>query len=152
MEIKEIGSEYIDDILELEGDHAPGLPEYYAYDREDLEENMPRPWNFTFGAFDGEKLVGWASCHPNSKDESQFYMSSMVVHTDYRRQGVGQALFDARMKKLAELGKIKSITCTTYPKNAPLLILYLKNGFYIADFKKDLYAPGADRVILRKEL
>jgi ribosomal protein S18 acetylase RimI-like enzyme len=41
---------------------------------------------------------------------------------------------------------------TVSPLNTGALILYLKFGFKIYDFRKDVYGPGSDRAYLQLKL
>lgn len=81
-------------------------------------------------------------------EEGEYAMSSLVVDQDFRRQGIGMKLFYKRLEKIKKKPDMNKIVATAYPKNIGIIILYLKNGFIISDFKNDLYGPGADRVYL----
>lgn len=102
MEIKKIDKSYIPQILDLESESAPGSPVYIKYDKKGLEELFSNPEKAgVFGAFDGDKLVGWASYRSGfgleKSSDGEYAMSSMVVNKDYRRKGVGTLLFNERI-------------------------------------------------------
>ena len=44
--------------------------------------------------------------------------------------------------------KFTKIYLTVSPLNTGALLLYVKNGFVIFDYKPNVYGPGADRVFL----
>lgn len=153
MEIRKLDQSYIESLLDLESHSAPEPPVYMKYDRENLEKLFTdSSKSAVFGAFEGDTLIGWASYRSGfglEKSEiGEYAMSSMVVHKDYRRKGIGTKLFNVRMKELLEKDDLKKVIATAYPKNVGIIILFLKNGFYIADYKKDLYGPGIDRIYL----
>jgi GNAT superfamily N-acetyltransferase len=154
--IKALTSEDADWILEFESKHAPKLPVYYPYDREALDSYIFKNKDGkAFGAFDKDLLVGWAgySCKEKAGevDKGVYEMSGLVVHSNYRRQGIGLKLFKARMEDLLSKPGLKRIYATNYPLNSPIIILYLTNGFVIYDFKKDCFGPGIDRLFLKYE-
>jgi ribosomal protein S18 acetylase RimI-like enzyme len=150
--VKELSKDNINEILDLEKSSAPQKLFYYRYDKPGLLEifNNPKTCK-AFGAFDGSKLIGWASYRSDNDryKDGIFEMSSLMVHKDYRRKNIGLLLFNTRLKELLSRTDVKHIYATCYPKNTPIIMLYLSNNFYIHDFKKDVYGPGADRLYLR---
>lgn len=153
MKIQKLDRSYIDQILELEASSAPKIPIYFKYDKEGLDMLFDHlDTSGVFGAFDGDKLIGWASYRSGfgleKSEPGEYAMSSMVVHSDYRRQGIGTKLFHARLSEIKQKPDVRKVIATAYPKNRAIIILFLQNGFYISDFKKDLYGPGADRIYL----
>lgn len=153
IQIQKLTPSSIEEILKLESHSAPEIPIYFKYDEEALKKLFENPDKAeVFGAFSGERLVGWASYRSGfgleGSEEGEYAMSSLVVDNDFRRKGVGTQLFHKRLNILKDKPDMKRILATAYPKNIGIIILYLKNGFVISDYKKDLYGPGADRVYL----
>lgn len=141
-------------ILELESHSAPRLPVYYPYDLDALEHHIfGNKDHKVYGAFDGDKLVGWAAYRNSEKEDGSekgvYEMCSLVVDKKYRRQGIGLKLFKVRLNELLKKKKLTRIYATNYPRNLPIILLYLKNGFVIYDYKKDVYGPGGDRIYLK---
>ena len=156
MVIKTLTLKDADRILEFESNFAPKLPVYVPYDREQLDSYIFKNKDGkAFGAFENDLLVGWAgySCREKADgtDKGIYEMCGLVVHPNYRRQGIGLKLFQTRMTDLLKKPDLKRIYATNYPQNTPIILLYLTNGFVIYDFKKDLYGPGVDRLFLKYE-
>ncbi len=153
MKIVKLGKENINQILDLESRGAPAENMYYRYNKEALEDIISRKQGEAFGIYDSEKLIGWASyryaVNEDEIEEGVYEMSSLVVDPEYRRKGVGVALFNHRLETIMSKDDVKMIYATAHPANTPILCLYLNNGFIIYDFKKDKYGPGADRVYMK---
>lgn len=154
--IRELTKDYIDKILELESDSAPQLPVYYPYDRETLENDIfGGKDSKAFGAFDKDKLVGWGAYRyaekENGIDKGVYEMCSLVVDKKYRRHGIGLKLFNIRLQELLKKKNLTKIYATNYPKNIPIILLYLNNGFVIYDYKKNVYGEGGDRIYVMYE-
>ncbi|MBN1502696.1 GNAT family N-acetyltransferase [Candidatus Woesearchaeota archaeon] len=81
--------------------------------------------------------------------KEKYEICALVVHKSYRRKGIGKRLLMHTIQKLKELNP-KEIFLSVSQYNIPALILYLKNGFVIVDFKKKVF-DGLDRVYMREE-
>jgi ribosomal protein S18 acetylase RimI-like enzyme len=154
IKLVELTKNDIDKILDLEAQSALQLPVYYPYDREALDSYIFQNKDAkAYGAFDGDKLVGWSafSCREKSDgtDKGFYEMCGIVVDAKYRRQGIGKKLFNIRLQELLKKEAVIKIYATNYPKNIPILLLYLTNGFVVYDYKKDVYGPGGDRVYVK---
>jgi ribosomal protein S18 acetylase RimI-like enzyme len=152
--ICELTSSEADNILQFESHCELKLPVYYPYDRESLDSYVFKNIDGkAFGAFDQNRLVGWSaySCREkeNGIDKGVYEMCGIVVDPEYRRQGIGLKLFKVRMGELLKKSSLKMIYATNYPKNVPIILMYLNNGFVIYDYKRDVYGPGGDRVYLK---
>ncbi len=151
IKIRSLDKSYIDKILALEAESAPPFPIYYGWTKEALERDIfSENSGKAFGAFDGDKLVGWSSYQ--KEPNGVYQMSGIVVDKNYRRKGIGLRLFKIRIKELLEKPDLTKIYATNYPKNSPIIIMELNHGFVIYDYKKDVYGPGADRVYVKYEL
>lgn len=151
MELRQLKKENIPDILLLEKDHAPEKPYYSKYDEEALNFifNNPKTCE-AIGLFDNNKLIGWGSYrtnwHRHSK-ENGVEISSIVINKNYRRRGLGKKILNEIIVKMKKRGII-NIYLTVSPLNNDALLLYIKNGFVIYNYKKDVYGPGSDRLYL----
>jgi ribosomal protein S18 acetylase RimI-like enzyme len=152
MELRRLGKSDIDSIIELEKHHAPDKPHYARYDQEALSFIFDNPESCeAIGLFDEEILVGWGAYRTNwskyNKERGVFEISSIVVNTDYRRKGLGEKILNRIIEDLKKK-KFTKIYLTVSPLNTGALLLYVKNGFVIFDYKPNVYGPGADRVFL----
>lgn len=76
------------------------------------------------------------------------YISSVAVHPDARRQGIGDTLIDALAAKAAEL-ELAFLTLEVRESNAPAIALYAKHGFHPVGKRKNYYdAPKEDAVLM----
>lgn len=156
IKIKKVTMKDIPHILELENHSAPKLPVYYGYDAEALEYHLFKNKDAkVYGAFDGDKLVGWGAYRCSEKedgsDKGVYEMCSLVVDKNYRRKGIGLQIFNTRLQELLKKENLTKIYATNYPKNTPIIMLYLSNGFVPYDYKKDVYGVGGDRLYLKYE-
>lgn len=97
-----------------------------AWQRRDFAEH------FDFGnitlAYDGETLVGYAQ---TEKRMPQLYLRMLVVHSRYRRQGIGQALLDAVIDSACE--RFDSVGLEVFRINDVAQAFYERNGFARTD-------------------
>ncbi|MDP3988245.1 MAG: N-acetyltransferase [Candidatus Levybacteria bacterium] len=136
----------IDRIINFEREHAPESPIYQKYKVSDLMEIFDNPRSSAFGMIEKDELIAWASYRLVN---DTFEMSSLVVHKNFRRKGIGKTLLDHAIKKLLEKEEKPFIYLTVYTENRDALILYLKNNFVIYDFKKNYYGEGSHRLFLK---
>lgn len=157
MEIKRLTQNNIPQILELESKHAPEKPLYAKYDTEALTFIFNHPeMCIAYGIFEKENLIAWGAYRSgwdnfSSLEDGVFEISSVVVHSDHRRKGLGNKLLLKLLEEIKKNQKYKKIYLTVSPKNTGALLLYLKNGFDIYDFKKNVYGENAHRLYLVKE-
>lgn len=91
----------------------------------------------TFGAFAGEKLIGFVEGSIESWN-NRFRISNICVFDHARRHGgVGTALMN-RITETAEASGARMIVLETQSYNEKAIAFYRKNGFSIIGF--DLYA------------
>ena len=141
-----------ENIVKLEKHHAPDSPHYARYDNGALSFIFDNPDTCeAIGLFHKNKLVGWGAYRTNwskyNKERGVYEISSIVVNTNYRRKGLGGEILNKIIKDLKKK-KFTKIYLTVSPLNTGALILYLKNGFVIYDYKTNVYGKGADRVFL----
>ncbi|MCD4756294.1 GNAT family N-acetyltransferase [bacterium] len=153
MKIRQLCKSDIASIIELEKHHAPDKPHYVRYDQKTLLFIFDNPDDCgAIGLFDKERLVGWGAYRTNwSKYNAEcgvYEISSIVVDTTYRRQGLGERILNRIIDDLKKK-KFTKVYLTVSPLNLGALILYVKNGFIIYDYKANVYGEGADRVFLK---
>lgn len=78
-------------------------------------------------------------------------MMNIAVHPDFRRRGIAEALVNALVEELKEMGS-RCLTLEVRATNAPAIALYKKLGFLETGRRKNYYRnPREDALILRKE-
>ncbi len=136
IEYREFDSGRIDEVYRI---YEENRWESYLGDREKLSKAFDRSL-YILGAFDEEKLVGFARC---VGDGSYIvYVQDLIVSPAYQRKGIGRILMDQILKKYASVHQFVLITdrddeasnafyqaiglsdlCNGYPINA-----YFKGG------------------------
>lgn len=95
----------------------------------------------TFGAFEGEKMVGFVEGALESWN-NRFRISNICVFdTDKRGGGIGGRLMET-MQKAAESVGARMLVLETQSCNENAIAFYRKNGFSVIGL--DLYAYGND--------
>lgn len=107
--------------------------------REELETNE------VYMIYKDGVLVG--SCEYEMKGPDHAYLSGLVIHPDYRGQGIGHAAIKFILEKLKG---IKRIDLVTHPHNSKAICIYLKQGFIIESWKDDYYGDGQPRLVLAR--
>lgn len=153
MDIKSLNSTHISQIIKLESDQTPEKLYYSRYSLKDLQFIFSNPDSCgAVGLFIGKQIIGWGSYRTNwrrhKKEKSVCEISSVVIDKKYRRQGLGLKILNKIIEILEKKIKTHQLFLTVSPLNIPALLLYLKRGFIIYDYRKDIYGPGEDRVYL----
>ena len=82
-------------------------------------------------------------------DESD--VMNVAVHPDFRRRGIAEALVNALVTELNDIGS-HCLTLEVRASNAPAVSLYEKLGFAEIGRRKNYYRnPREDALIMRKE-
>jgi GNAT superfamily N-acetyltransferase len=101
-------------------------------------------------------LIGFAS--QTFADEA--YIHFVGVHPDYRKNGLGRALYERFFQAVKELGRSR-ISCVTSPLNKGSVAFHLRMGFSMEPSEKivegmsvvtDYDGRGEDRVVFSKLL
>lgn len=79
------------------------------------------------------------------KDAGAVEVKQIIVLPEYQGKGFGKVL----VAKLLETVKDDKVWLVTHPKNSRAIVLYLKSGFTIKDWKNDYYGDGEPRIILQ---
>lgn len=103
---------------------------------------------FWLVALDEDTVAGYIGSQ-TVMDETD--MMNVAVHPDYRRQGVAEALINALITELKQMGS-HWLTLEVRASNCAAISLYEKLGFSEIGRRKNYYRnPREDALILRKE-
>lgn len=104
-------------------------------------------FDYSVGAFDGEKMVGFAiNALGEWSDKRTVYNSGTGVAPDYRRQGISRKIFDFILPVLRG-NKIEQYLLEVIAENEPALRLYQNLGFetsrrlLVFKRKESVFAP-----------
>jgi ribosomal protein S18 acetylase RimI-like enzyme len=105
------------------------------------------------GAFDGARLVGYACFGPTPATDRTYDLYWIAVRPDTQRTGAGGALMTEVERQLASRpARMLVIETSSRNEYAPTRGFYNRRGFEEAARLRDFYAPGDDRVVLRKRM
>ncbi|MBS1249947.1 MAG: Acetyltransferase YpeA [Chloroflexi bacterium] len=100
IELYEMNIEDYDEIYQLwENSEHIGLSE--ADSHFGISKFLERNPGMSYVAWDGDKLIGAALC---GQDGRRGYIHHLMVHPDYRRQGIGRSLVGRCMYSLTRIG------------------------------------------------
>ena len=87
--------------------------------------------NFTLGAFDNLKLIGYMSFvrHDLSKLQHKGEIHSVFVHPHYRGRGISSQLFSKMLETAFDQNGLTKIMLTVTQGNVAAKALYEKHGF-----------------------
>jgi ribosomal protein S18 acetylase RimI-like enzyme len=83
------------------------------------------PKEYTFCAFDGKKVVGFANIEMNG---GAAYLAQILVAKSYRRRGIGQMLLD-RFEKFSKARRCHVAYLDTTEAHKEALKFYRRNGY-----------------------
>jgi ribosomal protein S18 acetylase RimI-like enzyme len=107
---------------------------------------------FSFGAYDGELLVGLIIAEPQEWNHS---VSVWEFHDapSHRCSGIGRQLMDC-VEAQARRSSLRTIVCETQTTNAAAILVYRKLGFTIEGVDLSLYSntdyPDGDIAVFLK--
>jgi ribosomal protein S18 acetylase RimI-like enzyme len=101
------------------------------YEEPEYRYKLENKFAFTYGAFDGDHLVGVVSLVPETKKKLQHRANiyAMYVNPAKRGQGIGRFLMKTAIQKAKELKKVEQIYLTVTASNKPAKKLYTSLGF-----------------------
>ena len=109
---------------------------------------LENPLSLWLVAMEGENLAGYVGSQ-TVMDETD--MMNLAVAPQFRRQGVGEALVNALVAALKDLGS-RCLTLEVRDSNEAARALYAKLGFVEIGRRRGYYRdPREDALILRKE-
>jgi ribosomal protein S18 acetylase RimI-like enzyme len=107
---------------------------------------------FSFGAYDGELLVGLIIAEPQEWNRSLSVWEFHVAPT-HRRAGIGRQLM-ARVEEHARSSGLRTIVCETQNTNAAAIMIYRKLGFTVEGVDISYYSntdyPDGDIAVFMK--
>lgn len=137
--IKELSREDYPAVAEIYGQGVEKGRSTFATEVPDFDE-----WDAThhkfcrFGAFYGDKLIGWAAISPELIGRPAYNGCaelSVYVHDDFKRHGAGKALIDEIVKAAPDFGiwTLMSRICSC---NIASVKLHEKCGFRLIGFRE----------------
>jgi len=154
MEVRQLSADNIEEIMKFEQNHAPDKPLYARAKREDLEHVFANNHICrAYGIYVEEKLVALGAYQSqgdeySSREEGIYEICGIVVHSLYRGKGLGKKIVNTVRNEIRNNQKYKEMYLAVSPLNVAALVLYLKNGFIISDYRRDVYGPGINRVYM----
>jgi ribosomal protein S18 acetylase RimI-like enzyme len=111
----------------------------------------------TAGVLADGHLVGWAAWGPRPADVTTFDLYWIVVDRAMHGRGIGTALLDEMMRRLAGrriAGRAAKVVVETSGRSdyQPTRAFYQRHGYQPVGRTPDFYAPGDDQVVFEKEL
>ena len=110
-------------------------PEEHSFDDKMLSDWLDDP--VAFGAFEGDRLLGFAEGTPEAWNNRYRISNICVLDEADRRGGIGSALMSAILAKARESGARMAVL-ETQSCNERAIAFYKKHGFAIIGF--DLYS------------
>jgi ribosomal protein S18 acetylase RimI-like enzyme len=109
----------------------------------------------SFGAYDGERLVGLAIAEPRDWNRS-LWVWELGVEREHRRSGIGASLIK-ELTRVAEELNLRIIVCETQNTNVPAIEFYKATGFEIDGIDLSYYpntgaTAGEVAIFMKKKL
>ena len=109
-------------------------------------------YEFT-GAFDGERLLGYACSGPTPATEGPFDLYWLAVDAAAQGKGIGTTLVRAVERELRDRGaRMLLVETSSRPDYSNTRSFYARCGYSEAARIKDFYAPADDRIMLTTRL
>ena len=109
-------------------------------------------YEFT-GAFDGERLIGYACAGPTPATEGTFDVYWLAVDPAVQGQGIGKTLVHEVERGLRDRGaRMLLVETSSRPDYSNTRAFYARCGYTEAARIKDFYAPADDRIMLTTRL
>jgi ribosomal protein S18 acetylase RimI-like enzyme len=109
-------------------------------------------YEFT-GAFDGERLLGYACAGPTPATEGTFDLYWLAVDPAAQGKGIGTRLVRAVERELRDRGaRMLLVETSSRPDYSNTRAFYARRGYIEAARIKDFYAPADDRIMLTTRL
>ena len=109
-------------------------------------------YEFT-GAFEGERLIGYACAGPTPATEGTFDLYWLAVDAAAQGKGIGTTLVREVERGLRERGaRMLLVETSSRPDYSNTRAFYARCGYTEAARIKDFYAPADDRIMLTTRL
>ena len=117
-----------------------------------LDDSRVADYEF-IGAFDGERLLGYACAGPTPATEGTFDLYWLAVDPAAQGTGVGRALVREVERDLRERGaRLLLVETSSRPDYEKTRAFYARCGYTEAARIRDFYAPADDRIMLTTRL
>lgn len=99
--------------------------------------NLTIEGNYTFGAFDGDDLIGVVTLLQEKAEKIQHRANIFAMYVTPKKQGlgVGEALLTEAINKAKSIKGIEKINLSVVASNEPAKKLYTKLGFKVYENK-----------------
>jgi ribosomal protein S18 acetylase RimI-like enzyme len=109
-------------------------------------------YEFT-GAFDGERLLGYACSGPTPATEGTFDLYWLAVDAAAQGKGIGKTLVREVERGLRDRGaRMLLVETSSRPDYSSTRAFYARCGYTEAARIRDFYAPADDRIMLTTRL
>jgi GNAT superfamily N-acetyltransferase len=109
-------------------------------------------YEFT-GAFEGERLLGYACAGPTPATEGTFDLYWLAVDAAAQGKGIGTTLVRAVERELRDRGaRMLLVETSSRPDYSNTRAFYTRCGYSEAARIRDFYAPADDRIMLTTRL
>jgi ribosomal protein S18 acetylase RimI-like enzyme len=109
-------------------------------------------YEFT-GAFEGERLLGYACAGPTPATEGTFDLYWLAVDAAAQGKGIGTTLVREVERELRDRGaRMLLVETSSRPDYSNTRAFYERCGYHEAARIKDFYAPADDRIMLTTRL
>lgn len=111
---------------------------------ESVKRNFSNPDNFTFGAFEGDSLIGMVTLLRESIQKMQHRgnIYAMYVQQQYGGRGIGTALMKAAIQQARSLNGLEQLNLAVVTSNDSANQLYRKLGFIVFGTEKHALKIG----------
>ena len=114
--------------------------------------DAPPDYEFV-GAFEEERLIGYACFGPTPATEGTHDLYWLAVDPAAQGRGVGRALVrEVERKLIGRAGRLLVVETSSRPDYASTRQFYARNGYTEAARVRDFYAPADDRILLTTRL
>lgn len=105
------------------------------------------------GAFDGDRLLGYACVGPTPATEGTYDLYWLAVDPAAQRRGIGRMLVRAVERDLRTRGaRMLLVETSSRPDYSETRAFYTRCGYAEAARIRDFYAPADDRILLTTRL
>ena len=105
------------------------------------------------GAFDGERLLGYACAGPTPATDGTFDLYWLAVDPSVQGKGVGRTIVRDVERQLRERGaRMLLVETSSRPDYSKTRAFYARCGYTEAARIRDFYAPADDRIMLTTRL